>query len=266
MYQKPEKIHECSKCRHKYGSRDGMNRHFKQCTVIPTADATINHPTIQNNTIDNSNNNIVNNNIENLNQTLNQTIIVNQTVINKYVNPIIVNNNLDLLNEKCGTAMNLVDVLKSLPVTPEFYQKFAHWDFKKCNEALFTLLEDHISELPITQRPLHSSKQPNEKDQVMYVRNDDKWTDEQELEWSYAFTCTDEDVQTHRKSVLNGSFTEFINKITDEFEEKKKTDYKKLTDGERISRNLTARLGPDTMVAMMLLLAKTFTIDELART
>jgi len=260
-----EKTHECPKCRTMYSCYSTMHRHRKRCTstdpsaVIPL---TVNTDNSNNTNTDNSNNttnnninNVVNNNIGTMNQT------VNQIIINQFINPAIVDKNINMLNEKCSKAKNLNEIMNSINVSPEFYEKFGHWDYKKCDEAYFDMLENRLNDLPITQRPLHSSKQPNEEDKVMYVRDADKWTAEQELKWSCAFMCSNEDEQKRWKSILNDCFTEFNDKVRDGFEQRRNTDCKKLANLDRISRNLTARLGPDAMLRIMSMLADLVNIE-----
>jgi len=271
MYQKPEKTHECATCNNKYSSYSALYRH--RTTVhaanqlvenAAAAAAAVMTTTIT--TINNNNNNNINSKIINNTSIVNNNIL-NQIVINKYVNPIIVNNNMTTLNEKCNKAKNLDDFLKSIIASPEFYQKFGDRDYKKCEHAFYTLLENHLNELPITQRPLHSSKQPNEIDQVMYVRSDDKWIEELEPNWGMAFSRTDYDTDnaenTNRwNSILNNCFTEFTTKMTDDFEVRRITDCKKLIEKDKISRNLVGRLGPDAMLRVISLITELVNIEK----
>ena len=74
------------------------------------------------------------------------------------------------LNETCKDAINLSDFIKNIEVTREDLENNAQLGFVN---GISKILIDNLRELSITERPIHCT---DLKRETMYVKNDNKWT------------------------------------------------------------------------------------------
>ena len=92
-----------------------------------------------------------------------------------------VNNKFNLkffLNEQCKDALNLVDFAKSIQIKLEdvlLYKKLGH------AEAVSEIFDKAYKNLDLNQRPMHCT---DIKRETLYVRNDDKWVNDDTKELS----------------------------------------------------------------------------------
>ena len=76
------------------------------------------------------------------------------------------------LNETCKDAMNLSDFVKSIEVSREDLENNAQLGFVGGISKIFL---DNLRQLSINERPIHCT---DLKREVMYIKDDDKWTKE----------------------------------------------------------------------------------------
>jgi hypothetical protein len=111
--------------------------------------------------------------------------IAKNTPINTYSNNTnshnTVNNKFNLkifLNEQCKDALNLVDFAKSIQIKLEdvlLYKKLGH------AEAVSEIFDKAYKNLDLNRRPMHCT---DIKRETLYVRNDDKWVNDETKELS----------------------------------------------------------------------------------
>jgi hypothetical protein len=99
----------------------------------------------------------------------------NQTTINQTNN----NNNQKFninvfLNEQCKNAMNFSDFIKNIEVTREDLENNAQLGFVGGVSKIFL---DNLQQLSINERPIHCT---DIKRGTMYIKDDDKWTKEED--------------------------------------------------------------------------------------
>ena len=96
---------------------------------------------------------------------------MNNTVNNKF--------NLNFfLNEQCKDAINLVDFAKSIQIKLEdvlLYKKLGHV------QAVSEIFDRAYNNLDLNLRPMHCT---DVKREILYVRNDDKWINDETKELS----------------------------------------------------------------------------------
>jgi hypothetical protein len=100
---------------------------------------------------------------------------VNQTTINQTNN----NNNQKFninvfLNEQCKDAMNFSDFIKNIEVSREDLENNAQLGFVGGVSKIFL---DNLQQLSINERPIHCT---DIKRGTMYIKDDDKWTKEED--------------------------------------------------------------------------------------
>ena len=76
------------------------------------------------------------------------------------------------LNEQCKDAMNLSDFVKSIEVSREDLENNAQLGFVGGISKIFL---DNLRQLSINKRPIHCT---DLKREIMYIKDDDKWTKE----------------------------------------------------------------------------------------
>ena len=76
------------------------------------------------------------------------------------------------LNETCKDAMNLSDFVKSIEVSREDLENNAQLGFVGGISKIFL---DNLRQLSINERPIHCT---DLKREIMYIKDDDKWTKE----------------------------------------------------------------------------------------
>jgi len=78
------------------------------------------------------------------------------------------------LNEECKDAMNIMDFIRSIPITVHDLEQVGD---KGYVEGMAHILSTQLSSLDIHKRPIHCS---DAKRQVLHVKHEDKWQKEQE--------------------------------------------------------------------------------------
>ena len=103
--------------------------------------------------------------VKNVNVTNNNTVNGNVNNTQKF--------NINVfLNETCKDAMNLSDFVKSIEVSREDLENNAQLGFVGGISKIFL---DNLRQLSVNKRPIHCT---DLKREIMYIKDDDKWTKE----------------------------------------------------------------------------------------
>ena len=116
----------------------------------------------------NSNNALTTNSNNTTNNTINNTLLINNT-----------NNTFNLhffLNETCKDAMNLSDFVDSIKIQLSDLENVGKNGFVT---GITDIIVKNLKALDVTMRPVHCSDQKRE---VMYVKEDDKWCNDSKEE------------------------------------------------------------------------------------
>lgn len=164
--ESPKEICErsCKKCKKVLLSRTSLWRHNKVCDVVPET-------------------NIVNIEITLLKQLLEKQEFLEKLVIEFAKNPSnnitnITNNNnnnftIMFLNEKCGSAINMLDFINSIIVNTQTLQQIESQGYV---EGVAKLVVDNLNLMSVQTRPLHYTNTNNTHS--VYTRQNNEWTEE----------------------------------------------------------------------------------------
>ena len=178
-----EKQYCCPKCNKSYKHRQGLFTHKKTCAVNDIVDASSNNYMTIISQLLNQNNELKNFILEQASEHKKETMeIVNKVIENvkpviTTVNGNVTNNNQKFninvfLNEQCKDAMNLSDFIQSIEVSREDLENNAQLGFVGGISKIFM---DNLRQLSINERPIHCT---DIKREIMYIKDDDKWTKE----------------------------------------------------------------------------------------
>jgi hypothetical protein len=170
---------QCKKCNKKYKCSSGLWRHNKKCDVVGTL-----IPVIENTNLILSELKKINERIE----ALSNDVKLRQVETN--VNNI--NNNVNInvfLNETCKNAVNLDSFIKNLMfelADPKLM--ISNYVDGTCN-----ILQRNLAELPLNKRPLHCMEGEDPNQQLMHIRQDDKWNIGTYVNWLEQIHADDDD-------------------------------------------------------------------------
>jgi hypothetical protein len=136
------------------------------------------------------------------NQTLSTTINNN--------NSNTTNNNFNInvfLNESCSNAVNLDDFIKKLI----FDRADSKIMINNYVEGTCSIIKKNLEKLPINKRPLHYLEGEDPHQQLMHIRQDDKWNIDTELNWMQQIHADDDDDVLNKNPIYYA-----IKKIDDE--------------------------------------------------
>ena len=196
---------QCKTCNKFYKSKPGLWGHSKACKS--STECAIQNISISDNLEEfNTNNDILSELIKMNELSKNQEIEMKKlniiisdlkqnqqlTTINNNNNNNTVNNNFNInifLNESCGNAINFDDFIKNI--------LFEHADSKlmidSYVEGTCNIIKRNLEELPINKRPLHYLVGEDPHQQLMHIRQDDKWNIGTELNWMQQIHADDDD-------------------------------------------------------------------------
>jgi len=197
------KVYNCDNCNKPYKYHSGLWKHKKDCKPKVTEDLNymdiIKQLLTQNNELKNfiieqaqdykketqdykkETTDILNRVIEQANEHKKDTVEIINKVIEQ-TKPTTTNNttmtnsnnkafNINVfLNETCKDAINFSDFIKNIEVTREDLENNAQLGFVN---GISKILLDNLRELSVTERPIHCT---DLKRETMYVKDDDKWT------------------------------------------------------------------------------------------
>jgi hypothetical protein len=101
------------------------------------------------------------------------------------------------LDEKCGNAVNLDDFIKNL-VYERADTKLLIDDYV---EGTCNIIKRNLEELPINKRPLHYLVGEDPHQQLMHIRQDNKWNIESELNWMQQIHADDDDFVVDKNKI-----------------------------------------------------------------
>jgi hypothetical protein len=197
----PEIKFQCKSCNNQYKYASGLSAHAKKCrnTVLPAIDINASAISSQESQIS-----ILVETINKLTETVSTLAekvaeqsnqLVQQQTINNNCNNNTMNNNFNMsvfLNDKCGNAINLEDFLKSI-----LQQGFEKADKDKMInsyvEGTCDIIQKSLEELPLNKRPMHYLAGEDPHQQLMHIRQDDKWNTSSELNWMQQIHADDDD-------------------------------------------------------------------------
>jgi hypothetical protein len=195
---------ECNKCDKKYKAKSGLWKHNKICkivelngeskTTIVAQEMNMNQEllgamNIMSEQIKQSNEQM-NSRMDKLSSDLKENQQIVQTINNN--NNTTINNTFNMsifLNEKCGNAINFEEFIKKI--------LFEHADSKlmisSYVEGTCNIIQRNLEELPLNKRPLHYLAGEDPHQQLMHIRQDDKWNMSSELNWMQQIHADDDD-------------------------------------------------------------------------
>jgi hypothetical protein len=209
---------QCKKCNKYYSVSSGLWKHNKVCKSITV------EQNVDNNSINNKETNInqkileeiirmneiqearmdklINNQtmmMENLKQnqlTTTTTIQPAQMTINNTT----INNTFNMnifLEEKCGQAINFDDFIKHLI----FENADASKMIGSYVEGTCNIIQRNLEELPLNRRPLHYLVGEDPHQNLIHIRQDDKWNINSELNWMQQIHADDDDTVVNKNPI-----------------------------------------------------------------
>jgi tetrahydromethanopterin S-methyltransferase subunit B len=92
------------------------------------------------------------------------------------------NYNVNLfLNEHCTNAKNFIDVINGIQLDTEYHEYISSADYVS---TIVRLIKTELEKLPISERPIHCIKNEDEHQQILHIRDNNRWKKETELEWT----------------------------------------------------------------------------------
>jgi hypothetical protein len=184
---------QCKKCNKYYKGQSGLWSHSNKCQVIKES---VPNPVIvcQESTID-----VVLLEIKKMGVRLDNMDKINEeSRNNQQITSIVTNNNTVnnntfnmtvFLNEKCGEAINLEEFVKRI--------MFEFADSKLMMESYVegtcNIIQKNLEQLPVNKRPMHCLTGEDPHQQLMHIRQDDKWNTSSELNWMQQIHADDDD-------------------------------------------------------------------------
>jgi hypothetical protein len=172
---------QCKKCNKKYKCSSGLWRHNKKCADEDKLDVA--SMPIENVDLIISELKKLNERIETLSNDVNSKHLA--TNVNNINN---ININV-FLNETCKNAINLDSFIKNLTfelADPKLM--IPNYVDGTCN-----ILQRNLAELPLNKRPLHCMEGEDPNQQLMHIRQDDKWNIGTYVNWLEQIHADDDD-------------------------------------------------------------------------
>ena len=165
---------DCKTCGNSYKYQSGLCKHAKTCQ--PKPELPPQQPITEITTLTNLIMEFVKSSTDVQKQVL-ELCKAGTTTNNNTINGNVTNNNQKFninvfLNEQCKDAMNLSDFIKSIEVSREDLENNAQLGFVGGISKIFM---DNLRQLSINERPIHCT---DIKREIMYIKDDDKWTKE----------------------------------------------------------------------------------------
>jgi hypothetical protein len=205
---------QCQKCQKYYVALSGLWKHNKVCKflneietskenesiLVTESQSTANQEIIEeirkmNETTKEEIRNMNEQNlkeVKNLISDLKDSQQLTTTINNTNNNNTTINNTFNMsvfLNETCNKAINFEQFIKNLV--------FEHADSKlmidSYVEGTCNIIQRNLEELPINQRPLHYLAGEDPHQQLMHIRQDDKWNIGTQLNWMQQIHADDDD-------------------------------------------------------------------------
>ena len=188
--QVPTKF-QCKTCNKYYKSNTGLWGHNKTCksdTPVINNSIIIQEPALHQEKLEDmirKMNEEMNSRMDKLTEELKN----NQQLTTTTINNTTINNTFNMnvfLNEKCGNAMNFDDFVNKI--------SFQHVDIK-------LVIGDYVEDIPINMRPLHILVGEDPYQQLIHIRQDDKWNMSTELNWMQQIHSDDDDLVENKNPI-----------------------------------------------------------------
>jgi hypothetical protein len=199
----PVVLFGCNKCDRKYKAKSGLWRHNKVCkfielvnesqSIIGSEDINTNQEMLRAMNIMSDqmkqSTEQMNRRMDKLssdlkdNQQIVQTINNNSTTINNTFNMSV------FLNEKCGEAINFEEFIKRIMF--EFASPTLM--LESYVEGTCNIIQRNLEQLPVNKRPMHCLVGEDPHQQLVHIRQDDKWNTSSELNWMQQIHADDDD-------------------------------------------------------------------------
>jgi hypothetical protein len=128
------------------------------------------------------------------NQQIVQTINNNSTTINNTFNMTV------FLNEKCGEAINFEEFIKRIMF--EFANSTLMME--SYVEGTCNIIQRNLEQLPVNKRPMHCLIGEDPHQQLLHIRQDNKWNTSSELNWMQQIHADDDDDVVHKNPIYYG--------------------------------------------------------------
>jgi hypothetical protein len=211
---------QCRNCNKHYKGKSGLWKHSKICkNVIPVVNVVSNivdneqqvlnvpDPNIQGildeiKELTKQSNQQLNSRMDKLTDDLkkNQQQIVPTTINNNSNNNTTINNTFNMnifLNESCGQAINFEDFIKHL----FFENADASKMIGSYVEGTCNIIQKNLEELPLNRRPLHYLVGEDPHQNLIHIRQDDKWNVNSELNWMQQVHADDDDAVVDKNPI-----------------------------------------------------------------
>jgi len=179
-----ENVFKCE-CGNEYKHMSSLCKHKRTCsTLLKNADVLENSPTLAGFPIGQSTDTQLLTELIKQNQEFKQIIIQqNEKMMEVASRPTVTNNNNNntqhnhfnlqlFLNEQCKDAMNLSEFLENLVIDNDDIHYMGEFGYV---DGMTNIIVKRFGETDIYKRPIHCT---DLKREVMYIKNDDKWTKE----------------------------------------------------------------------------------------
>ena len=162
-------IYSCNICNKKFKGKNGVWHHSKKCMKQPDP---LNEEEIK----------------QQLNKMTNMLVDIKENqqpttaITNNNNNQSNHNYNVNLfLNEHCTNAKNFIDVINGIQLDTEYHEYISSADYVS---TIVRLIKTELEKLPISERPIHCIKNEDEHQQILHIRDNNRWKKETELEWT----------------------------------------------------------------------------------
>jgi len=197
---------KCSNCDKYYRSASGLWSHNKKCKVsspsivdtpvISSQESSANQEVIiEMRKMNEQNAKMFSLILDQIAQQSNKLVVQHQQTINNTTNTNTnntTNNTFNMnvfLNEKCGEAINLEEFVKRIMF--EFANSTLMME--SYVEGTCNIIQRNLEQLPVNKRPMHCLVGEDPHQQLVHIREDDKWNTSSELNWMQQIHADDDD-------------------------------------------------------------------------
>ena len=160
----------CINCKKPYGSRNGLWKHRKMCSVE------MNEGTSSNNQLTNAIMELIKQN-QDFQKQLIEITKENKCITTHTTNMVQNNNTFNLqvfLNETCKDALNMVDFVKMMRIELSDLENTAKMGY---TDGVSKIFVNGLKELDVHKRPIHCS---DFKREILYIKEDNVWEKDNE--------------------------------------------------------------------------------------
>ena len=165
LEQGVDKQFNCANCKKPYGSRNGLWKHKKMCTI----EIDITNPT--NTQLTNAIMELIKQN-QDFQKQLIEITKEGKCITNHTTNMVQTNNTFNLqvfLNETCKDALNMVDFVKMMRIELTDLENTAKLGY---TDGVSKIFVNGLKELDVNKRPIHCS---DSKREILYIKEDNVW-------------------------------------------------------------------------------------------